>query len=205
MTSKSFNKITILKSILRLVLILMIIWAILLLFSLVQAMIDPNINGFTEVNGHIAAKHIDHFIYNNSQSFMLDISNWDTYPIILRRFVRFMTIFPGLVNSLMFVIVLYLFLGFIRNLEKHEFYIPANIKKIRWMGAALIIGKGSLPIIHVLLFRIALFLPYASYKSKWGINFYVSVDLICVGLGLLLFADILNEARKMEEEQRLTI
>jgi hypothetical protein len=91
-----------------------------------------------------------------------------------------------------------------RSLSQGLLFVPANARRIRWVGLAVIFGE---------LGRAAIIYFWSYYTSLHfvadGLRFAASVDMnpmtIIGGLAILVIAEVFREGARLQEDQSLTI
>jgi hypothetical protein len=91
----------------------------------------------------------------------------------------------------------------IRSITGNKIFDPANIKKLRLIGYALLAFYTANLVINFIHCRIAasvLCIEGYSLRLDWG-----NITLVLLGLVVLLFAEVLKVSVRLKEEQDLTV
>ena len=91
----------------------------------------------------------------------------------------------------------------IRSITRNKIFDPSNIRKLRFIGYALLAFYAANLMIYFFHYRIAAHIVQVdgySLKMDWG-----NTTLVILGFVVLMFAEMLKASVAMKEEQDLTV
>ena len=91
----------------------------------------------------------------------------------------------------------------VRSITKDKIFDPANIRKLRSIGYALLAFYVATFVVNFLHFRIAAHVLHVngySLQMDWG-----NITIVLLGFVVLMFAEVLKVSVQLKEEQDLTV